>query len=72
MNQVEFLGPAHTLIVYSSNVQNCSRQTGSKKTDTQVEIFFVSEVLSNSYQSHNLIGPYHFWGITPQNPTSPK
>ena len=30
----------------------------------------VREVLHNNYQSHNLIGPYHFWAISPRNSTS--
>ena len=43
-----------------------------KGTETQVEIKFstvLREVLCNNYQSHNLIGPYHFWGISPRNLT---
>ena len=72
MNQVKFLGPAHTFAaVSSSNVQNILRQFLLKKgMDTRVELKFfnvVSEVLQNNYQSHNLIGPYHFWGISPRN-----
>ena len=27
------------------------------------------EVQRNNYQSHNLIGPYHFWGKSPRNLT---
>ena len=30
----------------------------------------VRGVLRNNYQSRNLIGPYHFWGISPRNSTS--
>ena len=26
-------------------------------------------MLCNNYQSYNLIGPYHFWGINPRNST---
>ena len=29
----------------------------------------VREVLCNKYQSCNLIGHYHFWGISPRNLT---
>ena len=29
----------------------------------------VREVLRNNYRSHNLIGPYHFWRISPRNST---
>ena len=29
----------------------------------------VREVLCNKYQSRNLIGHYHFWGISPRYPT---
>ena len=28
------------------------------------------EVLRNNYRSRNLIGHYHFWGISPRNSTS--
>ena len=27
----------------------------------------VKEVLRNNYQTCNLIGPYHFWGISPRS-----
>ena len=41
--------------------------------DTGVEIkkifIVVREVLQNNYRSRNLIGPYHFWEITPRNST---
>ena len=30
----------------------------------------VREVLRNNYRSRNLIGHYHFWGISPRNSTS--
>ena len=55
-----------------SNVQNVLHQTHSKKgTDTWIEftIAAVREVLRNNQQSCNLIGPYHFWGISPRNLT---
>ena len=29
----------------------------------------VREVLCNNYRSHNLIGPYNFWGISQRNLT---
>ena len=41
-----------------------------KGTKSRVEIKFstvLREVLRNNYQSRNLIGPYHFWGISPRN-----
>ena len=37
--------------------------------DTQVETKYftvVREVLCSNYWSHDLIGPYHFWGISPR------
>ena len=43
-----------------------------KGMDARVEIKIftvVREVLCNYYQSHNLIGPHHFWGISPRNST---
>ena len=41
-------------------------------TDTQIEINIftvVWEVLCDNYKSCNLIGPYHFWGVSPTNLT---
>ena len=34
------------------------------------KFYCLKEVLHNNYQSHNLIGPYHFWGISSKNSTS--
>ena len=65
MNQVKFLGLVHTFATVSPNPLK-------KGTDTQVEIkdfIVVREVLRNNYQSRNLIGPYHFWGISLRNLT---
>ena len=72
VNQVEFLGLVYTFATVSpSNIQNILRQTcknryGYLSRDNNV----VREVLCSNYQSCNLIGPYHFWGICPRNLTS--
>ena len=62
MNQVEFLGIAHTFVtVQPSNVQNILHQACSKKYgySSSDKIFTaVKEVLLNNYRSRNLIGPY--------------
>ena len=60
MNQVKFLGPAHTFVTASSS--NILYQTHSKKgTDTQADFTVVRGVLWNDYQPCNLIRPYQFW-----------
>ena len=75
MNQFEFLGLAHTFVTVSpSNVQNILRQTRSKKVqilELRYKFFTVTtKVLRNNYRSRNLIGPNHFWGISPRNAIS--
>ena len=64
MNQLEILGLAHTFVIASpSNVQ------GQTSMDARKIFTVAREVLHNNYQSHNFIGPYHFWGISPSNST---
>ena len=77
MDQVEFLGLAHTFVTVSpSNVQHFMPNLLKNGTDTRVEIkeknnftVVVREVPRKNYQSHNLIGPYHLLGISPRNST---
>ena len=64
VNQAKFLGLAHTFASVTL-CQTCSKRYGY----TRVEIIVVREVLHNNYQSHNLIGPYYFWQISPTNST---
>ena len=68
-----FLGLYTLLQVSPSNVQNITPNPLKKKgTDARVDIWnftVVREVQRNIYQSHNLIGPYHFWGKSPRNLT---
>ena len=70
MNQVQFLGLAHTFATVSpGNVQSTPNPL-KKGTDTQVEIknifTVVREMLRFNYQSRNRIGPYHFLGNKPK------
>ena len=61
MNQVKFLGLAHTF----ATVSHIASKTGM---DTQVEIIFffnLREELRNNYQSHNYWS-LPFWGINPR------
>ena len=76
MNQVEFLGLAQTFATVSrSNVQNFNAKPAQKRygySSRDKKIFIVvREVLRNNYGSRNLIGPYHFWGISPTSFTRP-
>ena len=70
MNQVEFLGLVHIFATVSpSNIQ--LHQTHSKRygySSRDKKIYCCKG--SNNYRSHNLIGPYHFLGISPRNLTS--
>ena len=50
--------------------QHCSKHFNFKKsTDTQMQKNFTVEVLRKNDSSYNLIGPYHFWVISPRNLT---
>ena len=75
MNQVEFLGLAHTFATVSDHLATFKLfqlNLLHKSTDTRVEIKIcavVRVVLRNNYQSRNLIGPYHFLEISPRNST---
>ena len=72
VNQVEFLGLAHAFAtVLPSNVENILCQTRLKQVQILKWRFtVVRKVLRNNHWSHNLIGPYHFLGISPRNSTS--
>ena len=66
---------AHTLrdSVTQQHSKHFTPNPVKKGTDTRVEIknfVVVREVLHNNYRSQNLIGPYHFWCISPRNSTS--
>ena len=72
VNQVEFLRLVQHF--WDSVTQQCSKHLHQNplKKGTRAEIFFftiVRELLHNDYQSHSLIGPYHFLGISPRNLT---
>ena len=74
VNQVEFLGLAHAFATMQpSNDQNILRPAHSKKVrmlEWRLTNFtVVRKVLRNNYQSHNLIGHYSFWVISPRNST---
>ena len=72
VNQVKFVGLVHTFATVSPAMFipfYAKQQIG---TDTGIEIntfTVVKEVLCNNCKSCNLIGPYHFWGISPRNLT---
>ena len=58
--------------VLPSNIKTFYAKPAQRGTDTQVELknfTVVRKVLHNNYWSHNLIGPCHFWGISPRNLT---
>ena len=57
VNQVEFLGLVHTFVTVSPS--NVPPNTLKQGMDTQIR----------NYRSRNLIGPYHFWGISSRNST---
>ena len=75
MNQVEFLGLAHTFATCNLVMINAFWGKPAHKKVRMLEwrltnFTVVREVLCNNYRSCNLIGPYHFLGISPRNLTS--
>ena len=65
VNQVKFLGLVHTLWhCHLATFKTFYAKPTQKGTDTRVEIKKI--YCCKHFQCRNLIGPYHFWEISPR------